>query len=213
MSTVAGREETRNVAIIGMGCRFPGAADSPEALWRLLAEGRDAGRGRPASRRELWPDDSRGGTASANGIAELQYGGFLPDVTGFDADFFGVSGREADLVDPQHRLLLEVAWEALEHAGLPADRLAGTSTGVSTGLSYTEYMERLAGQPAELEGSILANGSCVAGGRISYLLGLNGPCMVLDTACSSSLVALHLACQALRTGECDTALAGGVSLV
>jgi phthioceranic/hydroxyphthioceranic acid synthase len=213
MSLVAGQEETQKVAIIGMGCRFPGDAGSPEAFWRLLAERRDAVRERPAGRPELWAADANGGNTAADGKPELRYGGFLPDVTGFDADFFGVPGREAALIDPQHRLLLQVAWEALEHAGLPPDQLAGTSTGVFTGLSYTEYMERLAGQPGELEGAALANGPCVAGGRISYLLGLNGPCMVLDTACSSSLVALHLACQALRAGECDIAIAGGVSLV
>jgi polyketide synthase 2/polyketide synthase 5 len=96
-------------------------------------------------------------------------------VTGFEAEFFGVSAREADVVDPQHRLLLEVAWEALDNAGMPPDQLAGTATGVFAGLSYTEYMERLGGQPEELEGSVLSNGSCVAGGRISYLLGLSGP--------------------------------------
>ena len=200
-------DEHEKIAIIGMGCRFPGGATSPGELWQLLAEGRDAVRERPPGRRELWGAEPPGGSAA------LRYGGFLPDVTGFDAGFFGVSAREADLVDPQHRLLLEVAWEALDDAGLPPDRLAGTATGVFAGLSYAEYMERLGGQPEELEGSVLANGSCVAGGRISYLLGLNGPCLVLDTACSSSLVALHLACQALRAGECDTALAGGVSLI
>ncbi|WP_208638142.1 polyketide synthase, partial [Streptomyces murinus] len=108
---------------------------------------------------------------------------------------------------------LEVIWEALEHAGLPPDRLAGSATGVFTGLSYNDYMDQLAGQPTELEGSILTNGHCVAAGRISYLLGLHGPSIALDTACSSSLVAFHLACEALRRGECDLALAAGVTLM
>ena len=207
MLSSANRHDNGKIAIVGMGCRFPGGADSPGELWRLLAEGRDAVGERPPGRGELWGDDDDPATAA------LRHGGFLPDVAGFDAEFFGVSAREADLVDPQHRLLLEVAWEALDHAGLPPDRLEGTPTGVFVGLSYAEYMARLDGHPEELEGSVLANGSCVAGGRISYLLGLTGPSMVLDTACSSSLVALHLACQALRDEECDTALAGGVSLM
>jgi polyketide synthase 2/polyketide synthase 5 len=207
MLSPAVRDQDEKIAIVGMGCRFPGGAGSPDELWRLLAEGRDAVTERPAGRLELC------GAGDEQGSAALRHGGFLPDVTGFDAEFFGVSAREADVVDPQHRLLLEVAWEALDHAGMPPDRLDGTATGVFAGLSYTEYMERLGGQPEELEGSVLSNGSCVAGGRISYLLGLSGPCMVLDTACSSSLVAVHLAAQALRLGECDTALAGGVSLI
>ncbi|MFE3934951.1 type I polyketide synthase, partial [Streptomyces goshikiensis] len=139
--------------------------------------------------------------------------GYLTDVSRFDADFFGVSGREADVLDPQHRLLLEVVWEALEHAGLPPDGLAGSRTGVYTGLSYNDYMDQLVGLPQELEGSILTNGHCVAAGRISYLLGLHGPSIALDTACSSSLVAFHLACQALLREECDLALAAGVNLM
>ncbi|MER6615751.1 type I polyketide synthase [Streptomyces xantholiticus] len=193
-----------HIAVIGMGCRLPGDVDSPAALWRLLAAGRDAVGDPPPTRTDI----GRGRDA-----ALPRQGGWLRDVSGFDAAFFGVSGREADVLDPQHRLLLEVSWEALEHAGLPPDRLAGTSTGVFTGLSYTEYMDRLAGHPKELEGAVLTNGHCVAPGRISYLLGLQGPSVALDTACSSSLVALHLAGQALQNGECHVALAGGVTLV
>ncbi|MFE7834814.1 SDR family NAD(P)-dependent oxidoreductase [Streptomyces sp. NPDC057474] len=192
------------IAVIGMGCRLPGDVDSPAALWRLLAAGLDAVGDPPPTRTEI------GRTPDA---ALPRQGGWLRDVSGFDAAFFGVSGREADILDPQHRLLLEVSWEALEHAGVPPGRLMGTPTGVFTGLSYTEYMDRLAGHPKELEGSVLTNGHCVAPGRISYLLGLQGPSVALDTACSSSLVALHLADQALQNGECDVALAGGVSLV
>ncbi|MGO4755403.1 polyketide synthase, partial [Streptomyces sp. 2MCAF27] len=170
----------------------------------------------PAERAELWaPRGARtpGPQTLSDGTPVSVRGGYLRDVSGFDADFFGVSGREADVLDPQHRLLLEVAWEALEHAGMPPERLAGTSTGVFTGLSYHDYLDRLDWQPHENEGSILANGHCVAAGRISYLLGLHGPCVALDTACSSSLVAVHLAAQALRAGECDLALAGGVTLM
>ena len=192
------------IAVIGMGCRLPGDVDGPAALWRLLAAGRDAVGDPPPGR------DGVGGHPDA---AQFRQGGWLRDVAGFDSEFFGVSGREADVLDPQHRLLLEVTWEALENAGLPPDRLAGTSTGVFTGISYTDYMDRLAGHPRELEGSVLTNGQCVAPGRISYLLGLHGPCMALDTACSSSLVALHLAGRALAAGECDLALAGGVTLM
>lgn len=197
------------IAIVGMGCRLPGDVDSPAAFWRLLVKGRDAV-GTPPPGRET---TILGDGAPADARSRFTRGGYLKDVSRFDADFFGVSGREADVLDPQHRLLLEVIWEALEHAGLPPDGLAGSPTGVFTGLSYNDYMDQLAGQPLELEGSILTNGHCVAAGRISYLLGLHGPSIALDTACSSSLVAFHLACEALRRGECDLALAAGVTLM
>ncbi|MGP3967557.1 type I polyketide synthase [Streptomyces sp. 6N223] len=192
------------IAVLGAGCRLPGDADSPAALWRLLADGRDAVGEPPPGRAELgaWED------------ARLRpWGGFLRDVSGFDADFFGVSGREAEVLDPQHRLLLEVAWEALEHAGFRPEALHGAPVGVFTGMSYHDYMDGLAGHPRELEGSVLTNGHCVAPGRVSYLLGLHGPSLAVDTACSSSLVALHLAAQSLSAGECELALAGGVSLI
>ncbi|WP_327270924.1 type I polyketide synthase [Streptomyces sp. NBC_01224] len=202
---------TDSLAVIGMGCRLPGDIDSPAALWRLLANGQEAVGNPPPGRETLW---AQGGAESTPDSPALpQPGGYLSNVSGFDADFFGVSGREADVLDPQHRLLLEVAWEALENAGLPPDRLTGSPTGVFAGLSYNDYMDQLAGQPQELEGSILTNGHCVAAGRISYLLGLHGPCVALDTACSSSLVAFHLACRALLHSECDLALAAGVTLM
>jgi polyketide synthase 2 len=194
------------IAVVGMGCRLPGDVDSPAALWHLLMRGQDAVGPPPAERQALWE--------SQPGVHPMpEHAGYLRDVSGFDADFFGVSGREAAVLDPQHRLLLEVAWEALEHAGIPPDHLGGTATAVFTGLSYTDYMDGLDGRPQDLEGAILTNGHCVAPGRISYLLGLQGPSVAVDTACSSSLVALHLACQSLRAGECDLALAGGVSLI
>lgn len=197
------------IAVIGMGCRLPGDIDSPAALWNLLMEGREAVGPPPPGRDAPTP---AAGTPAAAQAPHLP-GGYLTDVSRFDADFFGVSGREADVLDPQHRLLLEVVWEALEHAGLPPDGLAGSRTGVYTGLSYNDYMDQLVGLPQELEGSILTNGHCVAAGRISYLLGLHGPSIALDTACSSSLVAFHLACQALLREECDLALAAGVNLM
>ncbi|GAA2638261.1 type I polyketide synthase [Streptomyces axinellae] len=204
-------KETGPIAVIGMGCRLPGDVDSPAALWQLLTEGRDAV-GEPSVERQMLLGHSASASSNeANGPPLA--GGYLKDVSGFDADFFGVSGREADVLDPQHRLLLEVAWEALEHAGVPNEQLAESATGVFVGLSYNDYMDGLAGHPQELEGSILTNGHCVAAGRISYLLGLRGPCLALDTACSSSLVAVHLACQSLQQGECDLALAGGVTLM
>ena len=192
--------EQEHIAIVGIGCRMPGDVDSPAALWRLLADGRDAVGPFPAGR-------------PLPGGAPPGEGGWLRDVTGFDADLFGVSRPEADVLDPQHRLMLEVAWEALEHAGLPPDRLSGEAAGVYVGMSYDDYMQRLAGQPEELAGGILTNGHCVAAGRISYLLGLHGPAVTLDTACSSGLVAVHLAGQALRDRECDVAVAGAVNLV
>ncbi|GIF47060.1 polyketide synthase 2/polyketide synthase 5 [Asanoa ferruginea] len=192
--------EHEHIAIVGLGCRLPGDVDSPAALWRLLADGQDAVGPFPAGR-------------PLPGTGTPGDGGWLRDVAGFDADFFGVSRREADVLDPQHRLMLEVVWEAFEHAGLPPDRLAGEPTGVFLGLSYDEYMHRLAGQPEELAGGILTNGHCVAAGRISYLLGLHGPAVSVDTACSSGLVAVHQAAQALRERECDLAVAGAVNLV
>lgn len=200
----ARRGGSAEIAVLGAGCRLPGDADSPAALWQLLADGRDAVGELPPDRAEL----------GACTDAQLRpRGGFLRNVSGFDADFFGVSGREAEVLDPQHRLLLEVAWEALEHAGFRPESLNGAPVGVFTGMSYHDYMDGLTGHPRELEGSVLTNGHCVAPGRISYLLGLRGPSLSLDTACSSSLVALHLAAQSLNAGECELALAGGVSLI
>ena len=197
--------EHEHIAIVGLGCRLPGDVDSPAALWRLLADGHDAVGPFPAGRPLPGTGDAAGGAPGD--------GGWLRDVAGFDADFFGVSRREADVLDPQHRLMLEVVWEAFEHAGLPPDRLAGEPTGVFLGLSSDEYMHRLAGQPEELAGGILTNGHSVAAGRISYLLGLHGPAVSVDTACSSGLVAVHQAAQALRERECDLAVAGAVNLV
>ena len=188
------------VAIIGMGCRFAGGADNPDALWRLLTEGRDAIGCRPPGR---WA--GRDADAPDNG-------GFLPDVEGFDSRFFEIAPREAAAMDPQHRLLLEVAWEALENAAINPQTLAGSRTGVFVGLATHDFARRVPTEQADRYFGV-GTSPAVASGRMAYLLDLRGPCVTLDTACSSSLVAVHYALRALRDGDCDTALAGGVSLM
>ncbi|PTL78226.1 type I polyketide synthase [Vitiosangium sp. GDMCC 1.1324] len=196
------RARTEPIAIIGMGCRFPGGADTPEAYWELLAAGKDAVRREPSSRR-VGPD-----------TGAPRWAGYLEDVSGFDAEFFGISPREASSLDPRQRLLLEVAWEALEHAGQDPERLVDTPTGVFVGLTGDDYAKLLPSDPERIDAYFgTGNGHCFPPGRVSYTLGLQGPSLAVDTACSSSLVALHLASQSLRNGECNVALAGGVNLV
>jgi phthiocerol/phenolphthiocerol synthesis type-I polyketide synthase D len=200
------------VAVVGIGCRFPGGVIGPEAYWTFLANGVDAIGEIPPDR---WnADEFYDPDTFAPGRMSSKWGGFLPDVTGFDADFFGISPREAEAMDPQQRVMLEVAWEALEHAGFVPDQLVGVRAAVMMGVYYTEYQGISAANPDSIDAySATGNAHAVAVGRIAYLLGLRGPAIAVDSACSSSLVTIHLACQSLRLRESDLALAGGVSLI
>ncbi len=201
------------VAIIGLGLRFPGEADTPEKLWALLRDGVDAIREVP---RERWDIDAYyDADPAAPGKMSVRQGGFVTGAAEFDAGFFGISPREAVHMDPQHRLLLQTAWEALEQAGIAPDRLAGTPAGVFVGICNQDYTQLLAARGLDLIDPYVGSGNAhsVAAGRLSYTLGLQGPALAIDTACSSSLVAVHLAVQGLRAGECNLALAGGVNLL
>ncbi|HET7591052.1 MAG TPA: SDR family NAD(P)-dependent oxidoreductase, partial [Solirubrobacterales bacterium] len=196
------RDPEEPIAIVGMSCRFPGA-DSPEALWQLLCEGADA--------IGPFPED-RGWDLGRSEEAGLE-GGFVADATRFDAPFFGLHAQEARTTDPQQRLLLETAWETLENAGIDPRALRGSSTGVYAGVMYQDYaagLAEMAGDGAVPMGGV---GGSLVSGRVAYSFGFEGPAVTIDTACSSSLVAMHLAAQALRGGECDLALAGGVTVL
>ena len=205
------REKSEPIAIIGIGCRFPGAAGA-DAYWELLRDGVDAITHVPPDRwdADAYFDPQPGAPAKMI----TRWGGFLPEVDRFDAEFFGISPREAARMDPQQRLLLECAWEALEQGGIAVDRLAGSRTGVFVGISQVDYSWIQFEDRRRLDAYAgTGNAMCIAANRISYLFDLRGPSVAMDTACSSSLVTTHLAVESLRRRECDLALAGGVNLI
>jgi len=188
------KEQNLDIAIVGMGCRFPGA-NNPEEFWQLLANGRDA-----IAKSDRW--------------ADANWGGFINDVDKFDPQFFGITPREAQSIDPQQRLLLEVSWSALEDAAMANKDLAGSNTGVFVGISSSDYSQLRYHYGVDVDAYLgTGNAHSIAANRLSYLFDLKGPSMAVDTACSSSLVALHLASQSLKTGECNLAIAGGVNLM
>jgi acyl transferase domain-containing protein len=201
------------IAILGMGCRFPGGVNSPDDLWQMLFAERDATAEFPTDRG--WNLDALlGPDPDAPGATYVRAGSFIDNCGDFDAAFFGISPHEAQAMDPQQRLLLEVAWEALERAGINPVSLHGSDTGVFIGAAPQEYGPRLYEDTDGFAGHLTTGTAiCVASGRVAYTLGLQGPAVTVDTACSSSLVSLHLAVRSLRSGECDLALAGGVSVV
>ena len=213
---VAEKASAEPIAVVGMACRFPGGIDNPDQYWELLSQGRSGIVRVPSDRwdaDQYYTDDHTVPGTICNSV-----GGFLTtwQPAEFDAEFFAISPREAAAMDPQQRLLLEVAWEALEDAGIPAQAVRGTQTAVFVGLTAYDYMVTLSGglQPEDLDAYIpTGNAANFAAGRLAYFLGARGPAVVVDTACSSSLVAIHLACQSLRSGESDAALAGGANLL
>lgn len=206
-------ESAPGFAIVGYAARFPGAADADE-FWQVLRQGRDAVSEVPADRWDA--DEFFDPEPGAPGKVVTRRAGFVDDVTGFDAPFFGMSTREARMLDPQHRLLLETAWRAVEHSGTAPTTLANTNTGVFVGLATHDYLGMASDELTypEIEAYLaIGTSGAAAAGRISYRLGLQGPSVAVDTACSSSLVAVHQACQALRLGECDLVLAGGANVL
>ncbi|MEU8781762.1 type I polyketide synthase, partial [Streptomyces sp. NPDC048637] len=206
--------EREPIAVVGLGCRYAGGITGPDRFWDLLAAGTDAMGGFPTDRGWVEWERAYGNPDARAGEGYARVGGFLYDAAEFDAGFFGISPREALAMDPQQRILLEVAWEAVERAGIDPTSLKGSDTGVFVGASGTAYGSGVAGNGSGAEGYKMTGGlTAVVSGRISYTLGLTGPAVTIDTACSSSLVALHLAVRSLRSGECSLALAGGVEVL
>ena len=209
--SVSSEKSPESIAIIGIGCRYPGGADTPESFWQVIRDGVDGVTEVPASRWDVKaaydPDPS------APNKMNTRWGGFLEQVDRFDPQFFGIAPREVATMDPQQRLLLEVTWEALEDARQIPERLRGSKTGVFVGIGTHDYSIMLWQQPVNDPYATTGTGNCIAANRISYLFDFKGPSLAVDTACSSSLVAVHLACQSLQTGESDIALAGGVNVL
>jgi acyl transferase domain-containing protein/acyl carrier protein len=200
------------IAIVGIGCRFPGGANSPDDYWQILKNGTDAIVEVPADRWDI--DAFYDPNPSAAGKMNTRWGGFLSRIDQFDSAFFGIAPREAARMDPQQRLLLEVAWEALEDAGQTREGLAGSQTGVFVAVYHSDYAQLQIANPEYIDAyTSLGTAHSIAANRISYLLNLQGPSVTVDTACSASLVAVHLACQSLRNQECSLAIAGGASLI
>src|SRR6478736_3550586 len=206
------RAGVTSIAVIGMACRLPGGIDSPERLWEALMRGDDLVTEVPPDRWDA--DEYYDPQPGVPGRSVTKWGGFLDDVAGFDSEFFGISEREATAIDPQHRLLLETSWEAMEHAGLTRETMVDSLTGVFVGLTHSDY-QLLAADAHAVEAPYGFTGSSfsLASGRIAYALGVHGPALTVDTACSSGLTAVHMACRSLIDGESDLALAGGASVM
>lgn len=204
------QRDCQPVAVLGIGCRFPGGCDSPEALWQFLAEGRNAKTEVPADRWN-WPDYYRA-EAPAPGKISTRYGAFIDGIDRFDAHFFNITAREAEQMDPQQRLLLQSSWQALERSGIDPKKLRDSRTGIFIGCMTQEYSELIRSDAAIDMHTGSGNAPSVIAGRLAYYYGSQGPALVVDTACSSSLMAVHLAVESLRRGESDLALAGGVNL-
>jgi len=201
------------IAVVGIGCRFPGGAHDPDKLWELLSKGKDAWSESPPNRfagSSFYHPD-----ADMQGATNHRGGHFIDqDVSAFDSRFFGITAGEAAAMDPQQRFLLEVAFEALESAGIPAESIQGSSTGVYVATFTHDYESMMMKDSNVVPKYLLVGiGQAILSNRISYVFDLKGPSLTLDTACSGSLVALHLACQSLRTGESNMVLAGGTNLI